>query len=109
MIILDVLPCRFYFIVELIKPKKRVPSDAEVAMAGIGSTIATLANKVPKLESAEPEIVGTVTIAKQSTLGITIRGGTNKPEGPHIYIDRVIAGLDVANVSCFTTFSEQIC
>ncbi|XP_065886482.1 syntaxin-binding protein 4-like [Dysidea avara] len=82
---------------ELIQPKKRLPTDAEVAMAGISSTIAALANKVPKLESAESESVGTVTIAKQSTLGITIRGGTNKPEGPHIYIDRVISGLDVAN------------
>ena len=92
-----------YHSVELIQPKKRLPTDAEVAMAGISSTIAALANKVPKLESAESESVGTVTIAKQSTLGITIRGGTNKPEGPHIYIDRVISGLDVANVSYSTT------
>jgi len=92
-----------FHILELIKPKKRVPSDAEAAMAGISSTIATLANKVPKLKSEESEIVGTVTIVKQSTLGITIRGGTNKPEGPHIYIDRVITGLDVANVNYLTT------
>ena len=79
-----------------------MPTDAEVAMAGISDTIAALAKKMPKLDSAEPETKGTVTIVKQSTLGITIRGGTNKPEGPHIYIDRVIAGLDVANVSCFS-------
>ena len=55
-----------------------------------------------KLDSEEPETVETVTIIKQSTLGITLRGGTNKPEGPHIYIDRVIAGWDVANVSFFS-------
>ena len=70
-------------------------------MAAAGSSIATLAaNKKRPTDSKEPEIIDVVTITKQSALGITICGGTNKPEGPHVYIDRVIDGLDVANVSC---------
>lgn len=69
-------------------------------MASAGSSIAALAtNKKRSTDSREPEIIDVVTITKQSALGITIRGGTNKPEGPHVYIDRVINGLDVANVS----------
>ena len=82
-------------------PKKRVPTNAEAVMAAAGSSIAAIAaNKKHSTEdSNESEIINTVIIAKQSALGLTIRGGTNKPEGPHVYIDRVIAGLDVANVS----------
>lgn len=83
-------------------PKKRVPTNAESVMASAGSSIAAIAaNKKHSTEehSSEHEIISTVTIAKQSALGLTIRGGTNKPEGPFVYIDRVIAGLDVANVS----------
>ena len=82
-----------------------MPTDPEAAVAGISGTIAALANETPKLDSEEPETVETVetvTIIKQSTLGITLHGGTNKPEGPYIYIDRVIAGWDVANVSFFS-------
>lgn len=67
-------------------------------MAAAGSSIAALASN-KKHPPADSEIRGIVTIAKQSALGITICGGTNKPEGPHVYIDRVISGLDVANVS----------
>ena len=69
-------------------------------MAAAGSSIATLAaNKKRSTDPKEPEVIDVVTITKQSALGITICGGTNKPEGPHVYIDRVINGLDVANVS----------
>ena len=81
-------------------PKKRVPTNAEAMMASAGSSIAALAtNKKRSMDSSEPEIIDAVTITRQSALGITICGGTNKPEGPHVYIDRVIGGLDVANVS----------
>ena len=71
-------------------------------MASAGSSIAVIAaTKKHSTEehSNEHEIISTVTIVKQSALGLIMRGGTNKPEGPFIYIDRVIAGLDVANVS----------
>lgn len=82
-------------------PKKRVPTNVETSMAAAGSAIAAIAASKQRStgDSKEPEIIKTVTIAKQSALGLTICGGTNKPEGPHVYIDRVIPGLDVANVS----------
>lgn len=93
--------CNLYCVEDLVTPKKRVPSTAEVFMATAGSSIATLAASKTRStgDANKPEIIGSVTIIKQSALGITICGGTNKPEGPHIYIDRVIPGLDVANVS----------
>ena len=82
-------------------PKKRVPTNAEASMAAAASSIAAIAasKNLSPGDSKEPEIIKVITIAKQSALGLTICGGTNKPEGPHVYIDRVIAGLDVANVS----------
>ena len=81
--------------------KKRVPTSAESIMAAAGSSIAAIAvsKKQSTGDSKEPEIIKTVVIIKHSALGITIRGGTNKPEGPYVYIDRIIDGLDVANVS----------
>lgn len=39
-----------------------------------------------------------VTIAKQNGLGISVTGGINKQDGPNIYIDNIIDGLDVAKV-----------
>jgi len=84
-----------------VTPKKRVPTTAETFMATAGSSIAALAASKASAtgNSKEPEIIESVTIIRQSVLGLTICGGINKPEGPHIYIDRVIPGLDVANVS----------
>ena len=85
-------------------PKKRVPTNAEAMMAAAGSSIAALATNNKR--STDSEIIDVVTIAKQSALGITICGGTNKPEGPYVHIDRVINGLDVANVSCVNRAQE---
>lgn len=80
-------------------PKKRVPTSAEAFMATAGSSIAAIAASKKQSTEDSKEIINIVTITRQSALGITICGGTNKPEGPHVYIDRVISGLDVANVS----------
>ena len=67
-------------------------------MAAAGSSIAALAATNKKCPTRDSEIIDVVTIKRQSALGITLYGGTNKPEGPDIYIDKVISGLDVANV-----------
>ena len=32
-------------------------------------------------------------------LGIILAGGLNREGGPHIYIDRILAGMDAAKVS----------
>ena len=68
-------------------------------MAAASSSIATLAANKTTPPAADSEVINTVIISKQTALGITICGGTNKPEGPYVYIERVIPGLDVANVS----------
>ena len=79
-------------------PKKRIPTNAEAMVVAAGGSIAALAATNKKHLTGDSEIIGVVTITMQSALGITICGGTNKPEGPGIYIDKVIYGLDVANV-----------
>ena len=37
---------------------------------------------------------------KMLGIGITVKGGTNMPDGPAVYIDKVIRGLDAAKVRC---------
>lgn len=43
--------------------------------------------------------IHTFAIPKTMGLGIIIAGGLNHEGGPHIYIDRILAGMDAAKVS----------
>ena len=43
-----------------------------------------------------------IEIPAKSNLGISIVGGKNKPEGPHIYVKEVIQGCDAYLVKPFT-------
>ena len=43
--------------------------------------------------------IHTFAIPKTMGLGIVIAGGLNREGGPHIYIERILAGMDAAKVS----------
>ena len=59
----------------------------------------------PPPQSATPlppsptRAIHTFAIPKTIGLGIIIAGGLNHEGGPHIYIDRILAGMDAAKVS----------
>ena len=59
----------------------------------------------PTPQSATPlppsptRTIHTFAIPKTMGLGIIIAGGLNHEGGPHIYIDRILAGMDAAKVS----------
>ncbi len=38
-------------------------------------------------------------IPKERGLGVVIGGGVNRQDGPHIFIEKILDGLDAANVS----------
>ena len=39
-----------------------------------------------------------IIINKKRGLGIAVAGGVNKPDGPHIYIESLMDGMDAATV-----------
>ena len=43
-------------------------------------------------------ILHTFSISKLAGLGVLISGGVNKPDGPHILIEKVLDGMDAAKV-----------
>ena len=43
--------------------------------------------------------IHTFAIPKTMGLGIIIAGGLNREGGPHIFVDRILAGMDAAKVS----------
>lgn len=52
----------------------------------------------------------TFVIPKESGLGIIIGGGTNRQDGPHIFIDKIMDGMDAAKVRlepCFNPLKFQ--
>ena len=44
-------------------------------------------------------ILHTFSISKLAGLGVLISGGVNKPDGPHILIEKVLDGMDAAKVT----------
>ncbi len=40
----------------------------------------------------------TITFAKSKGLGVIIAGGVNRPNGPHIFVEKVLEGMDAAKV-----------
>lgn len=99
-----------------VQPKKIRPSEAEVAMATAGSAIAEVvlrsrsppegksissppysASTSPSPPLPLPPTLHTITITKSMGLGAIIAGGVSRPNGPHIFIDKIIPGMDAAN------------
>ena len=54
----------------------------------------------PPLPPSSPtRTIHTFAIPKTMGLGVIIAGGLNHEGGPHIFIDRILAGMDAAKVS----------
>lgn len=49
-----------------------------------------------------PGELQTIQIQHTTGLGLCIMGGTNRPEGPHVYIDDIIEGGDAHKVAILT-------
>ena len=45
----------------------------------------------------------TFVIPKETGLGIIIGGGINRQDGPHVFIDKIMDGMDAAKVSPVAT------
>lgn len=45
--------------------------------------------------------IHTFAIPKLNGLGIIVAGGVNRDEGPHIFVDKIMDGMDAARVSYF--------
>lgn len=52
----------------------------------------------PPISPHSPSLY-TFSMSKQAGLGIIISGGVNKPDGPQIFIDKVLDGMDAAKVN----------
>ena len=64
---------------------------------------------VPPLPPSPTRTVHTFAIPKTMGLGIIIAGGLNHEGGPHIYIDRILAGMDAAKVSMLPHAVDHPC
>lgn len=49
--------------------------------------------------SSFPFVTHTFVIPKTAGLGVILGGGEGKPDGPHIFIDKILDGMDAKKVS----------
>lgn len=60
----------------------------------------TYSHSSPEMDSHLPGEVKFLTIHKRKGLGISVIGGTDHAEGPHVYIENIIEESDAFRVSC---------
>ena len=54
--------------------------------------------ELPPSPTRTAPAIHTIEIPKTLGLGIVIAGGVNRSDGPHVFVEKIMAGMDAAKV-----------